>query len=62
MAGSTQVGNAVVNHGVTYQLPLRDGISHGTLVDMHVVELSAPNVHGYRRRTWVSIVTQRSGR
>jgi hypothetical protein len=62
MAGSTQVGNAVVNNGVTYQLPLRDGISHGTLVGMLVVEISTPNVYDCRRRTWVSIVTQRSGR
>lgn len=62
MAGFTQVGNAVVNHGVTYQLPFRDGISHGTLAGMRAVELSTPNVHGCRRRTWVSIVTQRSGR
>jgi len=30
MAGSTQVGNTIVNHKFTYQSPPRDGISHGT--------------------------------
>ena len=37
MAGSTQVGNTIVNHKFTYQSPPRDGISHGTSEGMRVL-------------------------